>query len=43
MVHKLNADPNFKPVQQKQKAYLAEKSKAATEEVKKLCEAGFVK
>jgi hypothetical protein len=43
MVHKLNADPNFKPMQQRWRAYSAEKSKAATKEVKKLFEAGFIK
>jgi hypothetical protein len=43
MVHKLNADPKFKLVQQRRRGYLAEKSKATAEEVKKLYEAGFIK
>ena len=43
IVHKLNADPNFKHVQQRRKAYSAKKSKAAAEEIKKLCEVGFIK
>ena len=43
IVHKLNADFNLKPMQQRQGGYLAEKSKAAAEVVKKVCEAGFIK
>jgi hypothetical protein len=43
IIHKLNADPNFKPVQQRQRGYSTEKSKAAAKEVKKLCKAGFIK
>ncbi|XP_059431529.1 uncharacterized protein LOC132165036 [Corylus avellana] len=43
MVHKLNANPKFKPVQQKRRGYSPENSRAATEEVEKLHEAGFIK
>jgi hypothetical protein len=43
IVHKLNVDPKFKPMQQRQRGYSAEKSKVAVEEVKKLCEVGFIK
>ena len=43
MVHILNVDPNFKPMQQRRRGYSAKKSKAAAEGVKKLCEDGFIK
>ena len=42
MVHKLNADPSYKPVQRKRRGHSTKKSQAAAEEVKKLCEAGFI-
>lgn len=42
MVHKLN-DSSYKSIQQKRRGYSAEKSQAAAEEVKKICEAGFIK
>jgi hypothetical protein len=43
MVHKLNVDPNLKPAQQRRRGYSTKKSKATAEEVKKLCEIGFIK
>ena len=43
MVHKLNANPSFKPVKQRWRGYLIEKSKVPVEEVKKLYKAGFIK
>jgi hypothetical protein len=43
MVHKLNVDPNLKPVQQRRRGYSAKKNKATAKEVKKLCEVGFIK
>jgi hypothetical protein len=42
MVHKLNANPSYNPVQHKRRGYSTKKSQATTEEVKKLCEAGFI-
>ena len=35
IVHKLNDDPSYKLVQEKQRGYLADKSQATTEQVKK--------
>ena len=42
IVHKLDASPNFKLVQQRRRGYSTEKSKATAKEVKKLCNVGFV-
>ena len=43
IVHKLNAYPHFKPVQQRRMGYSVGKSKTAAKEVKKLCKVGFIK
>jgi hypothetical protein len=43
MIPKLNANPSYKPVQQRQRGYSIKKSKAVVEEVKMLCKAKFIK
>jgi hypothetical protein len=43
IVHKLNADPSYKSENQKRKVYSTEKRQAVAEEVRKLCEARFIK
>ncbi|XP_056685868.1 uncharacterized protein [Spinacia oleracea] len=42
-VHKLNVDQNFKPVRQKKRNHGEDRNQAATAEVKKLMDAGFVR
>ena len=41
--HRLNVDPECKPVQQKQIIFAPEHNKTVTEEVEKLLEAGFIR
>lgn len=43
MVHRLNANPNHKPVIQKRRSYAPEKSQAIEVEVKTLRDAGFIR
>jgi len=43
MQHMLNADPNHKPVVQKRRQLMTERSVAAAVEVKKLLEVGFIR
>ncbi len=42
MVHKLNADPNYRPVKHKRKSYAPKRNQAAVEEVDKLLHVGFI-
>ena len=41
--HRLNVNPEYKPVQQKWRIIAPERNKAVIEEVEKLLEAGFIK
>ena len=41
--HRLNINPECKPVQQKWRIFAPERNKAVTEEVEKLLEANFIK
>ncbi|XP_075655023.1 uncharacterized protein LOC142625217 [Castanea sativa] len=41
--HHLNVNPECKPVQQKRRIFAPERNRAATEEVEKLLEAGFIR
>jgi hypothetical protein len=43
IVHKLNVDPNHRPVKQRRRAFAAERNIAVTEEVEKLLKAGFIR
>lgn len=43
IVHKLNVDPNYRPVKQRRRAFAAERNKAVVEEVEKLLKAGFIR
>lgn len=43
IVHKLNVDPNYRPVKQRRRAFAAERNKAVAEEVEKLLKAGFIR
>ena len=40
--HRLNVDPDKKPVQQRQRVFALEQNKAITDEVNKLLSAGFI-
>jgi hypothetical protein len=42
IVHKLNVDPNHRPVKQRRRAFATERNIAVTEEVEKLLKAGFI-
>jgi hypothetical protein len=41
--HRLNADPDFRPIRQKRRAFAPERNQAVAEEVSKLLAAGFVR
>ena len=41
--HRLNVNPECKPVQQKRRIFAPERNKAVTKEVEKLLEAGFIR
>ena len=41
--HKLNVNPERKPVQQRRRAFTLEQDQAVTEEVTKLLTAGFIR
>jgi len=43
IVHKLNVDPNYRPVKQRRRAFAAERNLAVAEEVEKLLKAGFIR
>jgi hypothetical protein len=43
IVHKLNVDPNHRPVKQRRRAFAAERNQAVAEEVEKLLKAGFIR
>lgn len=43
MVHRLNADPSFKPVGQKNRTFATEKNQVTMEEVQKLLKTGFIR
>ena len=40
--HRLNVDPDKKPVQQRQRVFALEQNQAITDEVNKLLSAGFI-
>jgi hypothetical protein len=42
IVHKLNVDPNHRPVKQCRRTFAPEQSQAIAEKVQKLLEAGFI-
>ena len=42
IVHRLNVNPAFSPIQQKKRVFEQERDKAIAEEVKKLLKAGFI-
>jgi hypothetical protein len=43
IVHKLNVDPNHRPVKQRRRTFAAERNQAIAEEVEKLLKAGFIR
>jgi hypothetical protein len=43
IVHRLNADPGFRPIRQKRRTFAPERNQAVAEEVSKLLAAGFVR
>nr|XP_017250771.1 PREDICTED: uncharacterized protein LOC108221400 [Daucus carota subsp. sativus] len=43
ITHKLNVDPDFKPIQQKRRKFAAERNKIVKEEVSRLLKAGMIK
>ena len=43
IVHRLNVNPEYPPVQQKKRVFAQERDKAVAEEVRKLLEAGFIR
>jgi hypothetical protein len=43
IVHKLNVDPNHRPVNQRRRAFVVERNQAIAEEVKKLLKAEFIR
>ena len=43
ITHKLNVDPNYKPVQQRRRKFAAERNKIINEEVSRLLKAGMIK
>jgi hypothetical protein len=43
IVHKLNVDPNHRPVKQRRRVFAAERNMAVAEEVEKLLKAGFIR
>ena len=43
IIHKLNMDPNFKPVQQKKRSFILKRQKAIDEKVDKLLKARFIR
>ncbi|XP_062173536.1 uncharacterized protein LOC133878998 [Alnus glutinosa] len=43
IVHRLNADPSFRPVRQKRRTFAPERNQAVADEVSKLLVAGFVR
>jgi hypothetical protein len=43
IVHKLNVDPNHRPVKQRRRTFAAERNQAVAEEVEKLLEARFIR
>lgn len=42
VMHRLNADPGFRPVRQKRRTFAPERNQAVADEVLKLLSAGFV-
>ena len=42
IVHRLNVNPVFSPIQQKKRVFAQERDKAIAEEVRKLLKAGFI-
>jgi hypothetical protein len=43
IVHKLNVDPNHRPVKQRKRGFAAERNQAIVEEVEKLLKIGFIR
>jgi hypothetical protein len=43
IVHRLNADPSFRPVRQKRRTFVPERNQAVADEVSKLLAVGFVR
>jgi hypothetical protein len=43
IVHKLNVDPNYRPVKQRRKTFAAERNQAVAEKVEKLLNVGFIR
>jgi hypothetical protein len=43
IVHRLNVDPNFRPIRQKRRTFAPERNQAVAEEVSKLLAAGFIR
>jgi hypothetical protein len=41
--HKLEIDPSFKPIKQKEKSHTTERREAIRQEVNRLLEAGFIR
>jgi hypothetical protein len=42
IVHKLNVDPNFRPVKQRRRTFTAEQNQDVAEDVEKLLRVGFI-
>jgi hypothetical protein len=43
IIHKLNVDPNHRPVKQRKRTFAAERNQAVAEEVEKLLKVGFIR
>jgi hypothetical protein len=43
IVHKLNVDPNYRPVKQRRRTFAAERNQTVAEEVEKLLKVGFIR
>jgi hypothetical protein len=43
IVHKLNVDPNYRPVRQRRRTFTAEQNQAVAEEVEKFLKVGFIR
>jgi len=43
IIHKLNVDPNHRPVKQRRRTFAAERNQAVAEEVEKLLKVGFIR
>jgi len=43
IVHKLNVDPNYRPVKQRRRTFTAERNQTVAEEVEKLLKVGFIR